>query len=205
MRIAALIFLTACYCAGQSITLGALGGVRVTDVGVPGSTSEAKRYTVGMSLEVGLLAGFSIEAAGLYSRVGYQYSYSESSGSQFFSDSASERDNVWTIPLVLKYRIPLRPVHPFVLAGGARRSFSGSATYMDSSTNPVTGTYTSGGTGKTDYPTSAGAVVGLGAEPGFGKLRLSPQVRFTHWNNQQPSISSRQEVDLLVGIGWKLR
>jgi hypothetical protein len=202
MRVAAIFFLTACYCAGQSITLGALGGVRVTDVGIPGSTSEAKRYIVGPSLEVGLPAGFSLEAAGLYSRVGYQYAYSGSDGIQSFSDSASERDNVWTIPAVVKYRIPLRPVHPFVVAGGARRSFSGSATYMSTSTNP---SYSSGGTSKTDYPASVGVVGGLGAQLSFGKLQLAPQVRFTHWNREFGSISSRQEVDLLVGIGWKFR
>jgi hypothetical protein len=57
-------------------------------------------------------------------------------------------------------------------------------------------------------------VIGGGVQFGIGRLRLSPGVRYTHWNNTPivgtfgngPSWESTQnQVDILVGIEWKIR
>jgi hypothetical protein len=63
-------------------------------------------------------------------------------------------------------------------------------------------------------PDSQGLVIGGGVQVGIGRLRLSPGVRYTHWNNTPitgtfgngPSWQSTQnQVDILVGIEWKIR
>jgi hypothetical protein len=55
---------------------------------------------------------------------------------------------------------------------------------------------------------------GGGVQFGVGRLRVSPEVRYTHWTSTPingffsdgPSYSSTQEqVDVLIGIGWKIR
>jgi hypothetical protein len=57
-------------------------------------------------------------------------------------------------------------------------------------------------------------VVGGGIQFSIGRLRLSPGVRYTHWNNTPitgvygdgPSWESTQnQVDILVGIAWSIR
>jgi hypothetical protein len=61
--------------------------------------------------------------------------------------------------------------------------------------------------------TTEGLVIGGGVQFGIGRLRVSPEIRYVRWN--KPAIveviadgptfqSSQNEVDLLVGIGWKL-
>jgi hypothetical protein len=201
-----LFFLTSCFCVGQSVTLGVLGGGRPTGEVLSGVSSESKGYVVGPTLEVGLPLGFSIEADGLYHRLGYQYTFSSSSGTLSVTETGSERDNTWEIPILLKYKIPMGRIKPFVMAGGSRRSLSGSATFTSTSTSPVlNGSSTTGGAGRTNYSAEVGVVGGAGVQFKIGRLQLSPQARFTHWGSRPGGyFYARQQVDLLVGIGWKL-
>jgi hypothetical protein len=56
-------------------------------------------------------------------------------------------------------------------------------------------------------------VIGGGVQFGIGRLRVSPEIRYLHWN--KPAIveviadgptfeSAQNEVDLLVRFGWKV-
>jgi hypothetical protein len=200
-----IFFLTSYCCFSQSITLGVLGGGRPTGEMGSGVSSESKGYVVGPSLEVGLPLGFSIEADGLYHRLGYQYTFSSISGSQSVTASGGERDNTWEIPILLKYKIPMGRIKPFVMAGGSRRNLSGSATFTSMTNSPVlNGSSTTGYTLKTSYAAEVGIVGGAGVQFAIGRLQLSPQARFTHWDKAPGGyFYARQQVDLLVGIGWK--
>src|SRR5487761_1964437 len=160
MRIFAAILLTSLFCVAQSITLGVIGGGRLTGNVDSYNTDESKRYIVGPSLEVGLPLGFQIEADGLYQRSGYQISLSGGSAPDQLNCTCSrEHDYIWEVPLVLKYTIPTPGLKPFVLAGGARRTISGAYNYYNSSTSPVPpGRYVSAGSASTSYPASSGIV-----------------------------------------------
>jgi len=65
------------------------------------------------------------------------------------------------------------------------------------------------------YSPSVGVVAGGGLQISLGHLRIAPQLRYTRWAtapaggvyyNLGSSYSSNQnQVDVLVGIGWKVK
>jgi hypothetical protein len=188
-----------CVCFGQSIWIGGIGGGMVTgDFSSQYVTSESKRYVVGPELDIGLPLGLGIEADALYRREGFQSSVL----------ATGESANSWEFPLLLKYRLPFPAVKPFVEGGYAPRVINGSISYYASSSTVPNSTVGA------NSPVSQGVAIGGGVQFGIGRLRLSPVVRYTHWNNSGilvvysigPTIQSAQnQVDILVGIGWKLR
>ncbi len=194
------VILTGSVCFGQSISFGVVGGARVSDdLSGGGATSVSKRYVVGPALDIGLPLGFGVEVDALYQREGFQGVFN----SGFFG----ERANSWEFPMLLKYRLPVPLVKPFAEVGYAPRVMDGSmTTYFVS---PPSTSISS-----EQLPDSQGLVIGGGVQVGIGRLRLSPGVRYTHWNNTPitgtfgngPSWQSTQnQVDILVGIEWKIR
>jgi hypothetical protein len=200
--LSACVCFSATVCFGQSIAIGVIGGARVTD-DLTGSaaTSVSKHYVVGPALDIGLPLGFGVEVDALYRREAFQSTFSN----PFYSASSEERANSWEFPLLLKYKLPVPLVKPFAEVGYAPRVIDGSITSHD---------FLVGSTSSEHWPDSQGLVVGGGVQFGIGRLRLSPGVRYTHWNNtpitvvynQGPSAESAQnQVDILVGIEWKIR
>jgi hypothetical protein len=192
----------------QSITIGVTGGGRVTDDMSGEATSESKRYVVGPAFELGLPLGLGVEVDALYRCDGYRSLWGNWAGTSF--DRA--RFNSWEFPMLLTYRVPAPAVKPFAEVGYAPRVGSGT---VDSNllvlfpTQSYQQVHYSAA-----WQTSYGLVVGGGVRFGLGRLRLSPQVRYTHWNNAAvsgyysdgPSYQSTQnQVDVLLGIGWKVR
>src|SRR5690349_7233262 len=99
-----LMFVSACLCFGQSLSIGVKAGIRTMDdienfTGEASgrATSESKRYTVGPLLELGLPFGLGVEFDALYNREGYDASFSNFGGSSF----ERERANSWQFPLLL--------------------------------------------------------------------------------------------------------
>lgn len=195
-------FLTGAVCFGQTISVGVIGGARVTDdLTGAGATSVSKPYVVGPAVDIGLPLGLGIEVDALYRREGFQSSFSN----PFYSVSSEERANSWEFPMLLKYRLPVPLVKPFAEVGYAPRVINGSISSQD---------FLVGSTTSEHWPDSQGLVIGGGVQFGIGRLRLSPGVRYTHWNNTPitgyysngPSWESTQnQVDILVGIEWKIR
>ena len=67
---------------------------------------------------------------------------------------------------------------------------------------------------KANLPANLGFVVGGDVELAAGRLRISPQVRYTFWMSNPVSgyfgdgasfQSNSQQVDVVVGISWKVR
>jgi opacity protein-like surface antigen len=194
------VILSGSVCFGQSISFGVVGGARVND-DLTGATeaSVSKRYVVGPALDIGLPLGFGVEVDALYRREGFQTS--------FFNGFSEERANSWEFPILLKYRLPVPLVKPFAEVGYAPRVMNGSIT-SGAFSPPSTSTSSE------HLPDSQGLVIGGGVQFAIGRLRLSPGVRYTHWNNtpimgtyvEGPGFESTQnQVDVLVGIGWKIR
>jgi hypothetical protein len=218
-----VVFLTCCACAAQSITVGAIGGGRLTDDvlsfpspeanGVSVASAfrlESRFYDVGPTIEIGLTHGFAVEFDAVYHRQGFF--------STFYHDTLyytpGERDNSWEFPLLLKYKLRLSVVNPFIEAGVAPRTITGRAV----------GTFQSDGyTLSPPYPTSSsvsyspsvGFIAGGGLQFNLGHLRLAPQVRYTRWATAPVSglyyslgstySSNQNQLDVLVGISWKLK
>ena len=199
-----------CVCYGQSFAVGVIGGAMATgDLTGAGATGVSKRYVAGPALDVGLPLGLGVEVDALYRREGYQTGF----GNFAYSIFSDERANSWEFPMLLKYRLPLRGVRPFVEAGYAPRVIRGttSSDYVQyfPSLLPVSHT-----TQTTHWPVTHGLVIGGAVQFGIGRLRLSPAVRLTLWYNTAisgvyadgPSWQSKQnQVDVLLGIGWKIR
>ncbi|HEV3197258.1 MAG TPA: hypothetical protein VGZ73_05110 [Bryobacteraceae bacterium] len=126
-----------------------------------------------------------VEFDALYRRFGYT--------SLFQSCCASgitrERANSWEFPLIVKYRLPVPVAHPFVGAGFDPRTVHGSDVSSGSflsgiATNPPASIYSyyfNRGT-STDYAVTKGFVVSAGVDLDTRHIRISPEVRYLHWN-----------------------
>jgi hypothetical protein len=174
-------------CCGQSLSIGAIGGGMVSnDLSNPWLSSVSARYTFGPQVDIGLPFGLGIEADALYRHEGYQVTFAPGYGELYATS--------WQFPILLKKTLgPFPIVKPFVEGGWAPRVLE-STSYASSTS-------------------SQGLVIGGGARVGIGRLHLEPEIRYTHWNNSptllvipngpSPQLSSNQ-VDLLLGISWKL-
>ena len=205
-----LFFISGCLCFGQSLSVGVIGGVHGTDDITGAATSESKRYIVGPALDLGLPFGLGVEFDVLYSREGYRTSYGNFAGSSF----TSERANSWQFPLLARYKLPFPFLKPFVEAGYATGILPGSTSINTISIDLLTDIATFGRLHEsTNWKTNHGFIAGGGVQFGLGRLRLAPELRYTHWNNPAitgtyadgPSYQSTQDqVDVLVGISWRL-
>jgi len=210
-RIACVLWLAAAGGSvfGQSLYVGVRGGLRTTGDFQGDATSESRAYVAGPAVAVALPHGFGLEFDALYRRQGFQSAWS----TPVYSASTRDRDNVWEFPLLARYRVPLRGIKAYAEVGWAPRIMRGAeqttGRYL-SNIDPTTyATYNL--QSPTSWPSSFGVVAGGGVEIGFGHLRLSPEVRYTHWNRQAiggfysdgPSYGdTRDQVDVLVGVSW---
>ena len=198
---------TACACYGQSFSLGVVGGGRLTDDLSGNVPSESKRYVVGPMAEIGLPFGLSLEVDALYRREGY------TSFSGFIGDEwQRERANSWEFPILLRYELHFPVVKPFVEAGYAPRVIDGAIdTSFGACHEPGECVPPQQIHNGADWNSSHGVVFGGGVQVGLGRLRISPEVRYTRWSNavvnaggSLPVQSAQNQVDALVGIGWKM-
>ncbi len=217
-----IVFLNCCACAAQSITVGVIGGGRLTDDvstfpapvlnGVVSTESAFRRelrfYDVGPMIEIGLTHGFAVECDALYHRQGFF--------STFYHDTvyytSRERDNSWEFPVLLKYKLRFAVLHPFVEAGVAPRTISGrvAETSQTDLSTPVGPPPPLGPRVPVSYSPSVGFVAGGGLRFNLGQLGLAPQVRYTRWGTAPVGglyyslgstySSNQNQVDVLVGI-----
>ncbi|HWC96897.1 MAG TPA: hypothetical protein VG456_09115 [Candidatus Sulfopaludibacter sp.] len=201
-----LIFLSVA-CHSQPITVGVKGAVRVTSdldgIGI----SETKRFLYGPMVEVRLPFRFAIEADALYNRFGYTQTYSSSAGGVFTFFTERIVANSWEFPLLLKYRLPLRVVHPYLSFGYAPRHSSGR---VDFSSVTLGGPYAS--SGPKTFPSDHAWIVGGGVRLPLGPFSVSPEIRYLHWNDSlvyfyrggpgYDSVVPQNEAQVLVGFGW---
>lgn len=199
----------------QQVAAGVKGGLVSLNEASGTLTSEAKRYTVGPMLDVRLPFHLGVEVDALYERFGFTGYFNSCCASSI----TRERDNSWQVPIIAKYRIPLLPLHPYIGVGYAPRVVHGTdvstGSYLSGITaNPPGSVYTTYTNQKsnTNYSVTHGTVVAGGVDLSFGHLRLSPELRYVHWNqpflNQEGGdgsyryLSSQNETYVLLGIAW---
>lgn len=186
-----LIGLLAVPIYSQSFSVGVKAGVPLTSAFSAGyngyaSTSEYDRlYIVGPTAEVHLPFHLSVEVDALYRRNGFNFTTGD------FAAGVSGRTavNDWQIPVLAKYEARSGLIRPFLDAGAVYRHVSLSQVIVaPSNTN------------------GAGIAVGGGVTLKLLLLRLSPEIRYTHWpappfNNSGVIVrSTSNQVDLLVGF-----
>lgn len=164
---------------------GVKGGVPFNDgVKALGTlNSEFSRWTLGGSVELDLPAGLGAELDLLYRRTGY---------SQTDAATPASRDtkgNSWEFPLLLKYKTPGILMRPYFVGGMAFRKISDIPSLLESD--------------------SKGLVLGTGLELKALLLRISPEIRYTRWNNDPfagaifsrgSAASARNQFELMVGF-----
>jgi hypothetical protein len=199
----ALVTTAAGSASAQLVSIGALGGVRLTN----GFSyeDESRRYIVGGSVEIHLLARFAIEADALYQRIGdtttfYSINGGVSSGAVSSSFITRERGNSWQFPLYVKYYFRPRNAawQPFVGTGYAFRTVSfHTASSTLSSCNLGNSTTNFPGDFRSNLGVGASIVAGLRFH--YGPVAFVPQVRYTRWGDTNDSIN-RNEATLLLGV-----
>jgi hypothetical protein len=206
-----LVLLLAAPCFAQPLSVGVKGGVRASD-DITGfsATSESKRYVVGPMAELRLPLGFAVEVNALYRAEGYRTAFGNFAG----SFTARERANSWEFPILLKYRLPVPLLRPYVTGGIAPRTLHGTEDANGFTVDIPTGQRTFYSTHITrEWDSSVGAVMGGGIHLDFGRLGFSPELRYTRWTSTPINISGPQgyffqsaqnQIDLLLGLTWKV-
>ncbi len=187
-----VLLLGASHCLwGQSISWGLRAGTPLNDAyqiatsGSPiGFRSIPKHFTIGPTLEVRLPLKLAVSIDALYRKLEYQ----STAGSVTTNRSSSQ----WEFPLLLKYRFGDGKVRPFVAAGPTFNRITGLA--ID---NPVEFVKNS----------AAGIVFAGGVELKAPVIRITPELRFTHWGSENFSHpvnallkSNLNQAVFLVGI-----
>jgi len=190
--------------SGQLLSIGALGGVALTDQ-TSVQPNESKRYLVGLSVEFALPANFAVEADAIYQRLGvsnfFPASIPASVGtSQSLSFDLRQRGNAWEFPLLGKYYFRPRGAawRPFVGTGFAFRTvgthFTGSEVTIDS-----TGATHIFSLNNNTRSLNAGATVAAGVRIHAGPLAVLPQFRYTYWGGMD-NLTRHSEAAFLVGL-----
>jgi hypothetical protein len=174
----------------QMLSAGAKAGVPLTDaytdvqVADGASSHFIDRYTVGPTAEFHFPFHLSVEVDALYRHSGFYVI-----GAHVPTGNASV--NEWQIPLLAKYEaIPLGPIRPFVDGGVAYRHLSDSLASVVSLA--------------VQNPNNAGIAIGGGITLKILHMRLSPEVRYTHWSqvafSNSAVVSTNNQADFLVGF-----
>jgi hypothetical protein len=194
----------------QLFSFGVKGGVPLTDafshvsltdqpVFPQSASGYNRRYVVGPTVELHFPLHFSFEVDALYRRNGfayttYQYFFYPVGPTYTAEVNYLSRASIndWQVPLLAKYELRGGMVRPFVNAGVVYRHVSGTVTSSFLAPN---------------HASSVGAAVGAGLTFKVGPLRLSPEIRYTHWGTRPFAnglgpifFSTNNQTDLLVGF-----
>jgi len=202
MRIFLLLGLAAGCAFAQPVSIGVKAGIPISDVlESPNSLNpfgsfyspQNHPYVVGGTVQFNFPLRFSIEVDGLYRRAGYNHAqFTGTSTPQTTQTTA----NFWEFPVLGKYAILGGPIRPFVAAGANFRHVS------DDQTGGV-----SSGVPELLHDFTEGFTFGAGLEFKFGKLRITPEARYTRWGSESFSdpvhallTTNRNQGDFMLGL-----
>jgi hypothetical protein len=196
--------------SAQIVSVGVKAGVPVTEAlsgSYPSPTAilDTGRWTIGPTVELRLLYGFSVEADALYR--GYREQFSFASLEYILPGTntipaifVSSRSNtkVWDFPVLLKYRIGSRQLRPFVNAGYTFSHRTSDVTNIASclSSAPVCTPFVYNALGRNSFSdNNGGPTGGVGVEYRYGRIKFAPEVRYTHLSNPTTNL-----VTVMIGV-----
>ena len=179
--------------AGQFLSVGVKGGVPFTDAfsgdtygtspnifrSAPGDTG----YIIGAMGEVHLILGLSVEADALYRPLDLK-TWPVSNSATLVTDHSYSS---WEFPILGKWRFPFPLIKPYVEAGPNFRTVGGQAG---------------------NYLSNSGFTAGLGIELRVARVRIGPEVRWTHWAGDSSGASAngfssnQNQGEFLVGFSF---
>lgn len=173
MRLLAAFLLLTAGLSAQNLGYGIKLGTPFTDVFSNG-IDENSRFVVGPMIELRLpIIGFEADAL-------YHYVSLHPSGTAAAPSSGS----TWQFPIVGKARLPVTPIlKPYGEAGIAFRTFTGSG--ADSANQ-----------------SKKGFVLGAGLDIHAIVIRITPELRFTHWGSSRSVFlpANGNQFEFLVGF-----
>ena len=167
--------------------------------------SNTNRYIIGPTAELHLPFGLGVEFDVLYRH----FSYSGSGiipGTGGIFQTTSTTSNAWEFPLLVKYRLPGKIIHPYVDGGVAWDTLSGVSQAVTKTVANVTTKNSTGNPVELGNTTTRGFVLGAGISVKALLIRVSPEIRYTRWGAQHfldpnGGLSSNQnQAEFLVGI-----
>jgi hypothetical protein len=180
----------------QVVSFGVKAGVPLTTAysttqdGYASATAYDRSYIIGPTAEVHLPFHLSFEVDALYRRSGFDVagSFPNATLTGYTSFDDRSRVNDWQFPVLAKYELKFGPLRPFADGGFVYRRVTG---------------------GSPDNGTTIGAAVGGGVTIKLLFLRLSPEIRYTHWPTR-PFVngynglvtSTANQADLLLGVSF---
>lgn len=184
--------------AQSPISVGVRAGLPLTDLIDANSRSDVfsatRHYTVGPTVELNLPAGFGVQVDALYKR----FAFGRPGGFIGEFPAADTTGNSWEFPVMVKWTAP-GAVAPFVNAGASFRNWSG----FDQLGNFVTGQEFS----EIDDKNNVGFVAGGGLSLRMGRVKISPEIRYTRWgvDNFADGVrnilkSNKNQAEVLVGF-----
>jgi hypothetical protein len=184
----------------QHISVGVTAGVPFTgglsDFTTPSNVlnqvthtySNSHQYIVGPMIEVRLPLNLAIEADALYRPINTATNVIATTGSSQVMFQSSVNVATWEFPVLGKYRFPFPIVKPYIEAGPSFRKAGSDLSYIS---------------GK-------GFTLGGGIEVKILKLRIAPELRYTHWGSDSPppisssffAPSNGNQGEFLVGFSF---
>jgi hypothetical protein len=212
----------------QSFRVGVEGGIPLTNafdtgiqtvaptvvIGFPtyaSYKSATKRYTVGVTAELGLPFHLAIKADALYKRVGFD-SFIPVTPLLFGPTWNNTRANSFEFPVMAKYRLSkLGPLQPYIEGGVSFRTLEGATETLTTGcaecpqgAAPVTATPSP--VYGLNHSFTKGITAGAGLELRHLPVGAFGEVRYTRWTAEAFSDprgglnSLRNQADLLVGV-----
>jgi opacity protein-like surface antigen len=176
----------------QPVQFGVKGGVSFSDA-VRIGVDESRAYTVGPMLEFRLPAGFAIETGLQYKRLG-------ASGEIVFEGDQylfRTRGHSLELPILVKYYF--RP-------GGGWSPYASGGVAVRRSFQTADGSAFGSAISRRLYdlsPSGVGPVVAGGVQFRLGPLKVGPEIRFTHWNEENERIPrNANQLELMVGLSF---
>ena len=197
MRLAVLL-LAALPACGQLISAGIKVGVPLTDAFWHNggeniiTSSYDRRYIIGPTAEVRLPFHLAFEVDALYRRNGFVINFTGlGSPPNYVLPPTTTRVTVndWQVPFLAKYRRDKGPVEVFADGGIVYRHVSSGSSELSAP----------------DSANTSGIAVGGGVSLKLLLIRVSPEIRYTHWFTRPFSTdvyfyNNSDQTDFLLGI-----
>jgi len=190
--------------AGQEFRIGFLGGTPITSNFAPSTSFDSgdavnppslftaesgpRSVLAGLSLEALISSRFSIEGDVLHRNLWAKDIYTLNPGSTAASTTTNRfvASTTWEFPLLLKYTMGGNRWRPFVEGGVSFRSLERTAA---------------------PGPSRHGLTGGAGVAMEFGRIQLTPQLRYTRWAQGESNgfyDVKRDQLEFVTGISYRM-